>query len=178
MIATLIASLVVLSNFYGRVEADSLGAIVLSYVPAGGEEVFFRQAAPYDPSGWYHGGVPVCWPWFGGNGEPGSVLHGFARQREWRVVSRTDGGKDSAVHFRLEEPGEYRLDYLVGLNERLSLRLTMENLGTASFAVTTGLHPYFSVSHPENVAVATPSGTIRCHGTMNGGRPLGRGGMS
>ena len=175
MIASLLAAVVSLTNEFGTVDIDTFGANVLSYVPAGGREVFFRQAEERRTNQWYHGGVPICWPWFGRNGDPGSALHGFAWSQEWTVDKVENGKRLSEAVLRLEREGEFRLTYEIRLDGELSLRISMTNLGRDKFVVTTGFHPYFSVSHPKNIAVVTPQGPIRCHETMDGRRPFGAG---
>ena len=176
MMPLLFAALVALTNDFGCVQADTVGALVTSYVPAGGREVFFLQSGDRDIKDWYNGGVPVVWPWFNKNGDPGTVQHGFARLREWTLVSREDGKSESCAHFRLEEADRYRLDYEVVLNASLTLRLVMRNLGKERFVVTTGLHPYFCVSDPGNVTVTTPNGkAIACRAGMDGALNCGEG---
>lgn len=156
------AETVVLTNAFGSATVDTVGALVLSYVPRDGREVFFRPAAPRDVTKWYNGGVPVCWPWFNQQGDPGSARHGFAWQKAWTLVSCTNGVSASRALLRLEEKGNYRLDYEIVLGQSLSLRLRMTNLGSERFAVTTGFHPYFAVSHPKNVTVEFPDRKLAC----------------
>lgn len=175
MIPFLLASIVSLTNDFGSVCIDTFGARILSYEPTGEREVFFNQSEEHRTNQWCHGGVPICWPWFGRNGDPGSPLHGFAFSREWTLDRLDNGSGESSAVFCLEERGSFRLSYEVHLGAELSLKLTMRNLGRERFVVTTGFHPYFSVSHPENVSVITPDGSIACHGTMDGGRPFGPG---
>lgn len=175
MSGLVLASVVALTNGFGTVRIDTWGANVLSYVPTGMKDVFFRQTGPRNGSVWYNGGVPICWPWFGRNGDPGSRLHGFVWDREWKVVSVENGATRSHAHLRLESAGEYRLDYEVMLDQSLALKLIMCNLGRERFVVTTGFHPYFSMSAPENVTVFTPKGEIRCFAGMDGERPFGEG---
>ena len=41
------------------------GARVVSF-RVGGEEVIWNSRVPGRPTAkWNHGGIPVCWPWFG-----------------------------------------------------------------------------------------------------------------
>ena len=175
MIPLFIAAIVSLTNEFGMARIDTFGANVLSYVPVGGREVFFRQAEERRTNQWYHGGVPVCWPWFGRYGDPGSALHGFAWSRDWAVDKVENGKRMSKAVLRLERKDEFRLTYEIRLEDELSLCLSMRNFGRDKFVVTTGFHPYFSVSHPKNVTVATAQGPIRCHEAMDGGRPFGAG---
>ena len=172
----LLAAMISLTNGFGSVSIDTLGANVMSYVPNGGTDVLFRQSAAKDPAAWYNGGVPICWPWFNRQGDPGTVPHGFVRLREWKPVLCKNGEQESKAVLRLEEVGKYRLDYEVVLNESLSLKLVMKNLGNERFVVTTGLHPYFTASDPDKVKVTTPTGkVIACHAGIDGGLQFGEG---
>ena len=63
-----------LSTTNGTLAVCAVGAQVTSWRPAalGGGEVFFMQASPQ----WgqeVHGGVPICWPWFGGRAVGASI---------------------------------------------------------------------------------------------------------
>ena len=167
MIPLLIAAIVSLTNEFGAVRIDTFGGNILSYVPAGGREVFFRQSEERRTNQWYHGGIPVCWPWFGRYGDPGSALHGFAWSRDWTVDKVENGGRRSEAVLRLERKDEFRLTYEIRLDDELSVCLSMTNLGRDKFVVTTGFHPYFSVSHPRNITVVTPQGPIQCHEAMD-----------
>lgn len=175
MLLVTLATLITLTNSFGRVEADTLGAQIVSYVPTGEKEVLFRAAHRPDAPQWRHGGIPICWPWFGMHGEPGSIPHGFARTNHWDVVSCENGPEESHASLRLELADRYRLDLHIVLSESLSLQFVMKNLGKESFPVTTGFHPYFSVSHPTNVTIFTEAGRIDCRGGMDGARSVGEG---
>ena len=156
----LLAMIVSLTNSCGSARIDTYGALVDSYIPKDGGEVFFRQAGARATNEWYNGGVPVCWPWFDMEGEPGSGMHGFARLREWKVLECENGVQESRAILTLEERDRFQLKYEVKLGSSLSLRLSMRNTGKTEFLVTTCLHPYFAVSNPENVEITTPDGTI------------------
>ena len=183
MIPVLLAALVTLTNEFGCVEIDTVGAHILSYVPAGEGEVLFRPSAERRPDQWYHGGIPVCWPWFGRYGDPGSCMHGFARLLEWEVVSQGNAARESTLRLRLKSDersaryfdGAFELDYEIVLSDRLKLDLKMRNTGTRRFAVTTGFHPYFRIGELMSTTVRTPQGTIRCVPGMDGGRPFADG---
>ena len=183
MNSLIVATIVALTNEFGTVSVDTCGANVLSYVPAGGREVLFRSSEECWTNSWHHGGIPLCWPWFGRNGDPGSEMHGFVRLLDWEVVSRTDSPRESRLHLRLgsgEESakwldGSFVLDYEIVLSEHLKLDLKMRNTGPRRFAVTTGFHPYFSIKDMLNATVRTPRGDIRCVPGMDGGRPFADG---
>lgn len=183
MSSLIVATIVALTNEFGAVSVDTCGATVLSYVPAGGREVLFRSSEERRTNSWYHGGIPLCWPWFGRNGDPGSEMHGFVRLLDWEVVSRTDSSRESRLHLRLRSgaesvkwfDGSFVLDYEIVLSEQLELDLKMCNTGARRFAVTTGFHPYFSINDMSNATVRTPRGEIRCVPGMDGDRPFADG---
>ena len=66
MTTALFCAIVAVTNTMGTVAVDTPGARVVSYVPVGGEEVFFASKTGT-------GGMPLCWPWFAGLGPEGAV---------------------------------------------------------------------------------------------------------
>ena len=183
MISLLVASVVTLTNGFGTVRVDTLGAHVLSYVPAGDGEVLFCQSGERRADRWFNAGIPVCWPWFGRYGDPGSCMHGFARLLEWEVVSQENVARKSTLRLRLKSDersvryfdGAFELDYEIVLSDTLKMNLKMRNTGTKRFAVTTGFHPYFRIGELTSATVRTPKGVIRCSPGMDGGRPFADG---
>lgn len=152
----------VLSNAFGRAEVSLIGAQVTSYVPAGGEEALFMPAdRDFARDREMHGGIPVCWPWFGRYGEPGSRKHGLARYCRWSLSEQTEEGAVTRVVLRLDSseatrrvwPHAFALKYEIALGPQLNLRLQATNMDTCPFRVTTGFHPYFRVSDPSQVVV-------------------------
>ena len=143
-----LASIVVLTNLCGTVSVDTHGARVASYVPAGGEEVFFVSETGT-------GGMPLCWPWFGGLGPADdSRRHGLARYMDFAVVSTNRTGNDTTLTLRLDSceetrrlfPHDFSLAVSVRLTDRLTVSMTAENTGKTPFLVTEAFHPYFRVS--------------------------------
>ena len=64
-----------------------LGGQVLSWItPDGREHLFLSERAVFDGSAPIRGGIPVCFPQFGGLGD--LPKHGFARTREWTVAGQ------------------------------------------------------------------------------------------
>ena len=176
MMTSALAVILLLTNECGTVRLDTQGALVDSYVPCGSGEVFFCQSGERRTNEWYNGGVPVCWPWFDLEGDPGSVMHGFARLRDWLLVRSDNLERESRAILATEEEGRFRLEYEVKLDASLTMLLRMRNTGTDCLVVTTCLHPYFRVTSPENVEIMTPEGLmIRGRGGMDGWRDFGSG---
>ena len=148
----LIAAIITLTNLCGVVSVDTHGARVVSYVPEGGEEVFFT-------SGTGTGGMPLCWPWFGGLGPAAdSRRHGLARYMDFAVVSTNRIGNDTTLTLRLDSceetrrlfPHDFSFTVAVRMNDRLTVSMIAENTGKTPFKVTEAFHPYFAVaSSPE-----------------------------
>ena len=69
------------------IETD--GARVLSFNgPDGSEALWNADPVQLTDAKWAHGGIPVCWPWFGVNGKVD--IHGTAWRRPFSVVSRVE----------------------------------------------------------------------------------------
>ncbi|MBR3823512.1 MAG: right-handed parallel beta-helix repeat-containing protein [Kiritimatiellae bacterium] len=142
------AAIVAMTNMCGVVTVDTHGARVISYIPEGGEEVFFVSETGT-------GGMPLCWPWFAGNGpSKDSRRHGIARYKDFEVVGTERIGNDSTLTLQLKSddetrrlfPHDFTLTVKVRMNDRLTVSMTGENTGKEPFAVTEAFHPYFAVS--------------------------------
>lgn len=142
----LFASLIALTNACGSLSVETRGARLVSYVPRGGTEVFAVLA---DGSG----GMPLCWPWFGGEGPAGSRRHGLARYSDFSVVRRSESSARSELTLCLGSddetrrlfPHDFRLTLTFVLTEKLTVTMTDENMGAVPFSVTEAFHPYFRV---------------------------------
>lgn len=152
----------VLSNTCGRAEVSLVGAQVTSYIPAGrGEVLFMPKDRDFSRDREMHGGIPICWPWFGRYGEHGSRMHGLARYCRWTLSEQTDDGSltkvvlclDASEATRRVWPYAFALRYEITLGPQLSLKLEATNTDARPFRVTAGFHPYFRVADPGQVVV-------------------------
>ena len=135
----------------GAFSANLVGAQVTSWRPAalGGEEIFFLQTAPK----WgkeVHGGVPICWPWFGGRA--GYPSHGIVRYIPWRLAASSEDGTQAFVAESTPEtkelwPHDFRLRAEISMPSpgTLQITLTETNTGDVTFDSAFGFHPYFAV---------------------------------
>lgn len=171
----LFSALVAITNLCGTVSVDTHGARVVSYVPVGGGEVFFRSKTGT-------GGMPICWPWFAGLGPcRDSARHGVARYRDFKVTSvKKHAPWDSEILLRLESdadtrrafPHDFALDVSVRLTDRLTVKMIGENTGEVPFAVTEALHPYFAVEDSVQCRVDDVSSAECRLGDLVGGTGL------
>lgn len=163
---------IVLSNRFGSVAVSPRGAQVRSYKPAGMTEdvLFVPKTMAFDGTKDNRGGVPVCWPWFGRNGEPGSQPHGFARYSLFEVRGQAEAADCTSLVLGLRPtdetrkawPYEFDLEYTIRLGATLDLSLRTRNTDTRPVKITEGLHPYWRVSDRRKVRVDGLDGCPYC----------------
>ncbi len=104
------------------------------------------------------GGVPICFPWFGGR--EGFPAHGFARLADWELVEAavlSDGGV--SVRFQLPENVgganaiRGQVEFIVTVNDKLMMELRVTNTATESLSFEECLHTYFTVGDINDVSV-------------------------
>ena len=150
---------VVCEGEYGRLSVRYDGATVTSWKPEalkGGEVFFMQENAPWGRE--VHGGLPICWPWFGKR--EGLPKHGMARYLKWRMVRRI--GKDG-VELETESsadtlkvwPHPFKLCVVVSVvgPDTLTLKFTEKNTGKQAYESAFGVHPYFAVADACEVAL-------------------------
>ncbi|MEL7239918.1 MAG: D-hexose-6-phosphate mutarotase, partial [Planctomycetota bacterium] len=144
-------------------EADVtlFGAHVTHYQPTGGKPVLFvSDKAVLDGSKAIRGGVPICFPWFSGNGpNDDSPSHGFARTAMWSLADASRDGDDFVLKFALVSteatrelwPGEFVFAYTVRVGKTLRLEASVTNVGDDAFDYELALHTYFNVANVADV---------------------------
>ena len=138
------------------------GGQLLAWQPEGQPPVIWTsRAAVYQPGKGVRGGVPVCWPWFGGR--EGLGAHGFVRTRMWavreaardssgQVVLRLGIGDDAATRAIWDHA--FDLELIVTVGATLKLELVTRNTGLAPFSITEGFHTYFRIGDIHRTTVA------------------------
>lgn len=140
------------------------GGHVMGYQPCGGDPVLWVSRCSHFQGGEpIRGGIPVCWPWFGGHPtDPGQPSHGFARLLNWEVhdtetlpsgATRLCLTLADAGPFRSVWPYAFELRSEITIGAELRLRLVARNRGDRPFAVTAALHSYFAVSAATDIVV-------------------------
>lgn len=150
-----------LHGAWGRGLVSELGGCVLAWAPAGrGEVLWMAREAELRAGEMWHGGIPVCAPWFGTGRAEVSVpfIHGLVARVPWSMdlMEQSDDGArvvltvDPATVAHL--PGSelyppdlgYRLDVRMD-RRRLSVALTVSS-PTSDVVVDLALHPYYAVN--------------------------------
>jgi glucose-6-phosphate 1-epimerase len=140
------------------------GAHLTRWQPRGAAPVLFLSPrATYATGKAIRGGVPLIFPWFGPHPtDRQAPMHGFARTRNWRLVTSGPGADDAVVlELALEDdeatrarwPSAFALRYRVTVGEVLSLALEVVNTSPAPFTFEAALHTYLEVGDVEAVAV-------------------------
>ncbi len=133
------------------------GAHITSWKPYGEEEVLFLSSqSRWEDGRAIRGGVPICFPWFGGKADdPKAPAHGFVRTKSWHLESISEVGNVVTVSMFTESdetttrwwPGEFRLVYRATFGRELSLELVVSNTGRTSLRFEEALHTYHRVGN-------------------------------
>ncbi|MGC2330923.1 MAG: D-hexose-6-phosphate mutarotase [Candidatus Acidiferrales bacterium] len=131
------------------------GAHVTSWKPRGREEVFFLSSqSRWQDGSAIRGGVPICFPWFGGKADdPKAPAHGFVRTKAWQLESITQAGGAVTVSMFAESSADtkrwwaadFRLVYRVTFDSELTLELEVTNTGGTPARFEEALHAYHRV---------------------------------
>ena len=139
------------------------GGHIMSYIPAGGSELFWMsEKSDFEYGKAIRGGIPVCWPWFGDKtGEANK--HGYVRNEKWSVKAAAEL-KDGSTLLTLELtdkdlkfskaafPFAVQMTFYIG--KHLEVTLSACNLGDVPVETASALHTYFAVSDIANVKIS------------------------
>jgi len=140
------------------------GAHVTHFQAAGHQPLLFMsRCSAFARDQPIRGGIPICFPWFGPHAtDPDLPAHGFARTRAWRVhhVSLRDD-HHVTVELTLAHddktrslwPHEFSAAMTLGVDEDLSITLTVENQDNSELTYEAALHTYLQVGNAANVHV-------------------------
>ena len=168
-----------ITSKYSSGKISLYGAQVLSFIPKGGKDLLLvSEKSSFEKSKPIRGGIPLCFPWFGGHpSKPELPMHGFARLSDWEVVL-SHKADDGSVRIKLglswnEQskklwPFEFHTELEVIFGKNLELNWLIDNTGNSLFEVTSAMHTYFAV---EDVAKARVEGVegVSFYDSANGG---------
>jgi glucose-6-phosphate 1-epimerase len=139
------------------------GGHVTSWRPRGHEDVLFVSSSSLWQDGRaIRGGVPVCFPWFGGKADNAKApAHGLVRTVVWDLDSvRRDGDAVTVAMSTASNaatkawwPGEYRLTHRVTFGAALTMDLVIENASTEPQRFEEALHAYYSIGDVTQIRV-------------------------
>ena len=153
-----------LTNAAATATVSLYGGQVLTFQPSGHDPVLWQSdLCSYEIGKAIRGGIPVCWPWFGGHPVgKNKPAHGFARTSFWKVLSSNSIdsvttqirlGMGSNKTTNVLWPYQFELELVVSVERQLMVELVVRNIGTQAFTYTGALHSYFNVKDVTNVII-------------------------
>jgi glucose-6-phosphate 1-epimerase len=123
--------------------------------------LFLSERSAFSPEKAIRGGIPICFPWFGGRGGglPGPS-HGFARILPWQLsfaaLMPSEPGEETLHLVLTLEPdaggvaqsfgyNRFRVACEFSIGRTLAVRFSVVNLGTEPLTFEEALHTYFHV---------------------------------
>ncbi|GHD57381.1 D-hexose-6-phosphate mutarotase [Jeongeupia chitinilytica] len=160
--------LLAVENAQGKALIALQGAHLVSFVPAGGEDVFWLSPkVAFTEGKAIRGGIPLCLPWFGGHPD-GKPAHGFARISQWQLAA-AETVADGATRVTLVlEPSDlsqklwgedFRAELVVTVGSALTLDLRFEHRGRTPVAFSQAFHTYFAVDDVRQSTIGGLDGT-------------------
>jgi len=153
--------LVKITTPWSKAEVYLLGAHIAGFQKNGEPPLLFMSAKSWFEAGKpIRGGVPICFPWFGGRvGEP---AHGLVRIMPWELVEAA-AATNGAVTIRLRlakvslksEWAALRTELAVTVAETLTMELVATNESAdQTLEIENCLHTYFQVGDIGAVSLA------------------------
>ncbi len=157
---------------HARAALSPHGGQLLSFVPQGFDDLLWLSPTSRRPPHAIRGGVPVCWPYFGRQGQhDGAPQHGFARNMEWSLLDAHVDAEDATV-LTLELPAHdstpLRLTQTLRIGRTLTQTLMTVNMGAEAVVLTQALHAYLRVGDAARARV-TPLHGLRYADKYDGG---------
>jgi glucose-6-phosphate 1-epimerase len=139
----------------GRAAISLFGGQVLSYAPAGFDDLLWVSPTTSRPPKAIRGGIPVCWPWFAKQGVAAeSPQHGVARTASWKIA-RTASSANGDIEMTLVPVDdllpEARVEQTIRVGRTLSQVLTTTASGP--YSLTQAFHTYFRVGDAERIGI-------------------------
>lgn len=138
------------------------GAHLFHFQPTNKPELIWTSSAvDFKPGTAIRGGVPICWPWFGGATAPFKGAHGFVRTATWDLISCEQSKESVQLTFALPANvfannnwPKSKLTYVLTLGEQCQIELLSENLSDQPITISQALHSYFNVADINNAQVS------------------------
>jgi len=149
-------------NRHGSALISLQGAHLLSWIPAGEEDVIWlSEEAKFSAGKSVRGGIPICWPWFGAHASNADFpAHGFARTSNWQVVTTEAlGDGNTRITFTTHPqpeteamwPADTSVQYQLTIGKKLEMELLTHNNGSEAISIGQALHTYFRVGDVSQV---------------------------
>ena len=145
------AERVVLTTDEATCVVETKGARLMSFKPKGGEEVLWQDAPEQlEAAQWAHGGIPVCWPWFGRAGDGDNYIHGLAWRREFAIAQKQIGAQCASLTLKLTTASAELIYRAILSKAELTLELETINITQDPLVFSAAFHSYFRVTERDD----------------------------
>ena len=145
---------------HGTAEIYLHGAHITGFQKSGEPPLLFMsRLSQFAAAVPIRGGVPICFPWFGGRKD--DVAHGFARITEWNLT-KTSATADGTVTLNFHPPTppnravwrQLRAEFIVTVSDKLAMELVVTNdSADRAVEIENCLHTYFHVGDINQVSI-------------------------
>ncbi|MSQ18947.1 MAG: D-hexose-6-phosphate mutarotase [Betaproteobacteria bacterium] len=139
----------------GRAAVSLFGGQILSYAPAGFDDLLWVSRTTTRPPKAIRGGVPICWPWFAKQGvPPESQQHGIARTAPWtltRSAIDVNGNVEITLAPNEDSFPAARVEQTVSVGR--ALRQVLTTTALRPYSLTQAFHTYFRVGDAERIGI-------------------------
>ena len=152
----------ILNHSVGSARIALQGAQLLNWQPKGAEQDIFwlSEIEPFTQGVAIRGGVPLCYPWFGGVKQPS---HGTARLRLWQLSDYDLQANKVRLEFSLfSEYGVIEAKMKMEFTDKCTMTLTHLGQEPAQAA----LHSYFNIGDISQIEVQNLPN--RCYDSLQG----------
>lgn len=114
--------------------------------------LWLSDLAEYETGKAIRGGIPLCFPWFGGHPTNTNLpAHGFARNSLWQLTSINEDATGHHILLELNDSETtrlywnyaFKLEMLIHCGEDLKLEFKLQNLDPQTFEFGFAWHSYF-----------------------------------
>ena len=143
------------------------GATIISWHPEHAHEALFTSSGAKADDFEFHGGIPICAPWFGvgRDGFHAPHKHGLVRLVDWRFGGARQLGDATQIVWELDQmdvehlpgaeryPADLHYRFVATFGARLELQLTISS-PTEPAVIDSAFHSYFLVNNVEQAEIA------------------------
>ena len=148
------------------------GAQLTQFTPTGEQAyLWLSPDAEYQKGQGLRGGIPICWPWFGGlsmnpdqiktQTKPTELAHGFVRTMDWSIREYRESAHEINIVMGISHseaslaiwPFEFDLSCHFKLSNTLNVELKTTNLSSSNMYFSQALHSYFPTSDIHNTKI-------------------------
>lgn len=140
-----------LEHAIGKAKIALRGGQLLSWLPCHAKQdvLWLSEVEPFELGNAIRGGIPLCYPWFGGAKQP---PHGFARNRLWELTNYQTSPDEVRLELSLFSEHSEEKKQIATVEMLFNQELQLNFQGTekdAQFA----FHTYFNVSDVAKIQV-------------------------